>query len=67
VTREVACPTCGKPVLWTVASQWRPFCSERCRLIDLGEWIDESRRIPAEDEQPMDDAMRGATSAAARE
>jgi endogenous inhibitor of DNA gyrase (YacG/DUF329 family) len=54
VTREVACPTCGKPVRWTAEAKWRPFCSERCRLIDLGEWIDETRRIPAEDEQPHD-------------
>jgi endogenous inhibitor of DNA gyrase (YacG/DUF329 family) len=37
-------------VAWTAASRWRPFCSERCKLIDLGEWVDESRRIPAEGE-----------------
>lgn len=54
MTREVACPTCGKPVPWTEASRWRPFCSERCRLIDLGEWIDETRRIPADDDVPAD-------------
>jgi hypothetical protein len=54
VAREVACPTCGKPVPWAEASQWRPFCSERCRLIDLGEWIDETRRIPAQDEELQD-------------
>jgi hypothetical protein len=54
MTREVACPTCGKPVPWTEASRWRPFCSERCRLIDLGEWIDETRRIPADDDGPAD-------------
>jgi endogenous inhibitor of DNA gyrase (YacG/DUF329 family) len=32
-------------VPWTAASRWRPFCSERCRLIDLGEWLNESHRI----------------------
>jgi hypothetical protein len=42
---RVACPTCGKSVPWTPESPWRPFCSQRCRLIDLGEWLDESRRI----------------------
>lgn len=47
--RVVSCPTCGKPVVWQAESRWRPFCCERCRLIDLGEWADESRRIPAED------------------
>lgn len=42
---SVRCPTCGIPVSWTPAAQWRPFCSERCRLIDLGEWLDEGHRI----------------------
>jgi endogenous inhibitor of DNA gyrase (YacG/DUF329 family) len=46
---EVPCPTCGKPVPWSEASTWRPFCSERCRLIDLGAWFSEERGIPAED------------------
>jgi uncharacterized protein len=48
----VNCPTCGKPVEWTEAARWRPFCSERCRLIDLGEWISESHRIPGEPVDP---------------
>lgn len=41
----VACPTCGKKVVWGQDSPWRPFCSERCKLIDLGDWLDESHRI----------------------
>jgi uncharacterized protein len=45
MTKAVTCPTCGKTVTWTPASRWRPFCSERCRLIDLGEWLDEGHRI----------------------
>ena len=45
----VACPTCGKPVIWNEESTWRPFCSERCKVIDLGEWADESHRIPGEE------------------
>jgi len=45
---EVACPTCGKRVPWTTEQRWRPFCCERCRLIDLGEWLGEERRIPGE-------------------
>jgi endogenous inhibitor of DNA gyrase (YacG/DUF329 family) len=44
----VQCPTCGKPVEWSGQQRWRPFCSERCKLIDLGEWLDESNRIPGE-------------------
>lgn len=46
--KVVACPTCGKPVTWTEEAKWRPFCSERCRLIDLGEWLQESHRIPGD-------------------
>jgi endogenous inhibitor of DNA gyrase (YacG/DUF329 family) len=44
----VQCPTCGRQVEWTGQQRWRPFCSERCKLIDLGEWLDETRRIPGE-------------------
>ncbi len=40
------CPTCDRPVAWVEESIWRPFCSERCKLIDLGEWLDEKHRIP---------------------
>ena len=40
------CPTCQKPVEWSPAAKWRPFCSERCRLIDLGAWLTEQRSIP---------------------
>jgi len=50
-TREVNCPTCGTPVAWELANRHRPFCSERCRLIDLGAWASESYRIPAESQQ----------------
>ncbi|PKM45822.1 MAG: DNA gyrase inhibitor YacG [Gammaproteobacteria bacterium HGW-Gammaproteobacteria-1] len=42
----VKCPTCGKSVPWTAEEHWRPFCSERCRLIDLGAWADGSNAIP---------------------
>jgi uncharacterized protein len=52
--RSVACPNCGKRALWTPANAWRPFCSERCRLIDLGAWADESYRIPAKPDESED-------------
>ena len=42
----VNCPTCNDLVEWTEASPWRPFCSNRCRLLDLGAWFDEERAIP---------------------
>jgi len=41
----VNCPQCGKSVLWDEANRYRPFCSERCKLIDLGQWAAESYRI----------------------
>ena len=44
----VACPTCGKAVTWEAGQAWRPFCSERCKLIDLGEWLSEEKRIPGD-------------------
>ena len=45
---KVQCPHCGKVVEWE-GNPYRPFCSERCRLIDLGKWLDEEYRIPSED------------------
>ena len=49
---QAPCPTCGKPVTWEPASSHRPFCSERCRLIDLGDWFNEANRISqSEDDQ----------------
>ena len=44
----VKCPTCEKPVEWSENSPYRPFCSERCKLIDLGAWASEQNRIPSE-------------------
>ncbi len=51
---QVACPNCGRKTAWSTENRWRPFCSERCRLIDLGEWFSDNRRI-AGDDAPVDD------------
>ncbi len=45
------CPRCNKPVPWP-ENPYRPFCSERCQLIDFGHWADEDYRVPAHDERP---------------
>ena len=45
--KTVKCPTCGAPVVWQPENRYRPFCSKRCKLIDLGEWADEKRAIVA--------------------
>lgn len=42
----VTCPTCGRQTPWQRDNPYRPFCSERCKLIDLGQWATESYRIP---------------------
>jgi endogenous inhibitor of DNA gyrase (YacG/DUF329 family) len=54
----VKCPQCGTPVPWTPESKWRPFCSERCKLIDLGAWASERYRIPPQESQESDEASR---------
>jgi len=54
------CPTCNRQVDWQ-DNPFRPFCSERCKLLDLGKWVSEEYRVPGkpvadetygEDEQP---------------
>ena len=42
----VKCPTCKTEVEWSETSKFRPFCSKRCQLIDLGEWAEEDKAIP---------------------
>ena len=56
MSRIVLCPRCGKSVEWVPANAYRPFCSERCKLIDLGAWASERYRVPVADEndQPQD-------------
>jgi len=55
--RHVPCPRCGTLVPWLPASSHRPFCSERCRTIDLGAWATERYRVPSEE---SDETAEGA-------
>jgi hypothetical protein len=57
--RTLPCPTCGKPVTWSKDAAWRPFCSERCRLIDLGDWLDENHKIPDSPDDPTESENGG--------
>jgi len=41
----VTCPHCGKEHQWDTNNRSRPFCSERCKLIDLGKWANEEYRV----------------------
>ena len=43
----VKCPRCGKQVEYE-GHEWRPFCSERCKMLDLGAWADEEYSLPVE-------------------
>ncbi|MDD5176928.1 MAG: DNA gyrase inhibitor YacG [Sterolibacterium sp.] len=50
--RTVNCPACGKAVAWVEENRYRPFCSERCKLIDFGAWAADEYRVP-EQEHPL--------------
>ena len=59
-TLNVTCPTCQAQVAWSSDSEYRPFCSHRCKLIDLGAWASETHRIPGEhamDETAIDELV----------
>ncbi|MDD4914361.1 MAG: DNA gyrase inhibitor YacG [Methylococcales bacterium] len=52
----VYCPCCKKPVRWVATEKFKPFCCERCKLIDLGDWATEAHKIPGEAiPEPEDD------------
>ncbi len=48
--RIAACPQCGKSTRLDAQNPWRPFCTERCKMVDLGAWFSGERSIPAEDQ-----------------
>ncbi|MGH8669267.1 MAG: DNA gyrase inhibitor YacG [Burkholderiales bacterium] len=53
--KTVPCPRCGAPATVSAENRWRPFCSERCRMIDLGLWASEDYRVASEDQDPPPD------------
>ena len=53
----VPCPRCGAQALYSSENRWRPFCSERCRVIDLGAWASEAYRVPVAPETEDDNAL----------
>lgn len=52
---KVKCPTCGRETEYSDKNPYRPFCSERCRLLDLGAWADESYTIKGKPVESDDD------------
>jgi uncharacterized protein len=45
---RVRCPTCQRELTWNADFPWRPFCSERCKMVDLGAWLAEERGLPGD-------------------
>jgi endogenous inhibitor of DNA gyrase (YacG/DUF329 family) len=58
--KKVVCPTCGKDVEWRSENAFRPFCSERCKLLDLGAWANESYKVASEHDELIEDPDRPA-------
>jgi endogenous inhibitor of DNA gyrase (YacG/DUF329 family) len=52
MTAIVDCPVCGRRTEYSPANRWRPFCSERCKLIDLGQWASDGYVIPGDPPDP---------------
>lgn len=55
MSTTVKCPTCGHQVEWVAENKFRPFCSERCKKIDLGAWAEEKYVIPSNTPQDKTD------------
>jgi endogenous inhibitor of DNA gyrase (YacG/DUF329 family) len=56
-SKTVACPSCGGDSVYSPANAFRPFCSQRCKNMDLGAWASESFRLPTD--APPDDLVFG--------
>jgi endogenous inhibitor of DNA gyrase (YacG/DUF329 family) len=54
--RIVTCPACGGDSVYSPENRYRPFCSERCKNVDLGAWASESYRLPARPGAPTSEA-----------
>jgi endogenous inhibitor of DNA gyrase (YacG/DUF329 family) len=57
-TRFVSCPRCNAQVAWTTENRYRPFCSERCKLIDLGDWAMEKYRVAVDEDKDTPEENR---------
>jgi uncharacterized protein len=57
--QRLRCPTCQRAIEWSDQFPYRPFCSERCRLIDLGAWLSEKHAIPGNPAAGPDETAPG--------
>lgn len=53
--RITRCPRCGASTRLDPQNPWRPFCSERCKLVDLGDWFNQRYSIPVQESEPDSD------------
>jgi endogenous inhibitor of DNA gyrase (YacG/DUF329 family) len=53
------CPICKQPAEFSEENPFRPFCSERCKLVDLGKWLNEDYAIPGESLPAIPDEEKG--------
>lgn len=53
----VTCPNCGETSVYDSTNRWRPFCSERCKMIDLGAWASDSYAIAGKTFEADDDLI----------
>jgi endogenous inhibitor of DNA gyrase (YacG/DUF329 family) len=54
----VTCPHCGKEHKWDASNRFRPFCSERCKVIDLGKWANEEYRVEVREQDSGDQEIQ---------
>jgi endogenous inhibitor of DNA gyrase (YacG/DUF329 family) len=66
VDQRLRCPTCQRPIQWSEQFPYRPFCSDRCRLIDLGAWLSEKHAIPDDAPEAADERPPGSYKAPER-
>ncbi len=60
--KSIKCPKCGKATEYSPENEYRPFCSKRCRLIDLGEWIDGNYKINSEENSQYPQSLKEESS-----
>ena len=60
--KAVKCPECGKATEYSPENEYRPFCSKRCKLIDLGEWIEGRYKITSEENSQESQYMEDESS-----
>lgn len=59
MSKIVSCPQCGKDSVYGEENPSRPFCSQRCKMIDLGTWADEGYRVPDSNQDPFSEIPSG--------